>query len=200
MFMMIVLGAASLVVVGSSLLLLDCSIASLSLFAGDPLQVCETVDQLGLGGNTALTAGFAAFGLIAVVGSWLEAYRRVRKAKVEPVNSLARNLDRIDSVLPHGDETEAASDETLEPQVSSTLDSVGSAWAELESLESLYESEDQGSGDLSARWLALIRDANDLHNRGEIDTDDFKILNTRILALLSEPRTSESRAGVLAST
>ena len=200
MFMMIVLGAASVVVVGSSLLLLDCSLAGLSLFVGDPLQVCETVDQLGLGGNTALTAGFAAFGLLAVIGSWIESYRRIRKAKVEPVNSLARNLDRIDSVLPHDGEGDADSDADVGFPAGSLQDGASLAWAELETLEALFASDGQETGDLSARWLALIRSANDLHNRGEIETDDFKVMNTRTLALLPAPETSEPRAGVLAST
>ena len=188
MFMMIVLGVASLVVVGSSVLLLDCSLASVSLFAGDPLQVCATVDSLGLGASPALMTGFAAFGLLAVVGSWLEAYRRFRKAKVEPVNSLARNLDRIEAVLPHDEDEPSDAIGSTDVTTEQTEDELSAAWAELDALEHLFASDDQSSENFSARWLDLIRLANDLHNRGQIETDDFKVMNTRILDLLPAPR------------
>jgi hypothetical protein len=40
--------------------------------------------------------------------------------------------------------------------------------------------------------MALLREANDKHNEGELATEDFKVINTRLLDLFTEPREAVS--------
>jgi hypothetical protein len=37
------------------------------------------------------------------------------------------------------------------------------------------------------QWMRLLRQANDLHNDGTLDSQDFKKINTRLLDLFSAP-------------
>ncbi len=202
MFAIVLLGLASLVVIAAAIMLIDCALPSLELPFGDPLQVCDTVDQLGFGSSPDIVIGFAAFAGLAVLGSWLEYARRVRKKAKAPVTALARNLERLEhlgsgrSEDENGTQDESAAadvDETTaetveEPEPADSEDGI-SAFHKLVELEEEFLSSSNPAG-LSAKWLALLREANDLHNSGDLTTRSFREINTRTLALLPAPKES----------
>jgi hypothetical protein len=39
--------------------------------------------------------------------------------------------------------------------------------------------------EVTEHWMSLLRELNDLHNQGRLDTDEFARLNTRLLDLFS---------------
>jgi hypothetical protein len=50
-----------------------------------------------------------------------------------------------------------------------------------------------GSREATEQWMGLLRDANDLHNHGNLLTEDFKVINTRLLQVFSPTVGPEGR-------
>lgn len=67
----------------------------------------------------------------------------------------------------------------------------------LDELEKRMRSSSLPGREFASAWLGLLRRVNDLHNRGRLSTEDFKVMNTRLLDLVSEnsERTGHATVG-----
>lgn len=176
--------------------LVDCSIPAFELVWTDPLDLCAAVDSVGLGADPRVGMGLAAFSVLALVAIWVPVVKRRRKKKkrIEPERSLAKNLSRInpdagqssvaDSVEEPNEETSGdASRDSFEAQVDwhrEIMEKLRTLEAELASPEGLSRA-------TSSAWMRLLREVNDLHNDGYLATDDFRVINTRLLDLVVRP-------------
>ncbi len=49
-------------------------------------------------------------------------------------------------------------------------------------------------GKAAPAWLELLRSANDMHSEGELSTEEFKVINSRLLDLVSRESDSNKFA------
>lgn len=174
-----VLTVATLVVAYGAAVLIDCAASSVQLPWTDPLALCAGVESFGLDVDPWLGAGLAVFSLLALVATWLPVLRRHRRKKrVEPERSLTENLSRIAPRSSGTPGTAPAEEEVAEEP--SLRDRVAE-------LEQAMGSTTVPSRDATSAWMRLLREANDLHNVGELATEDFKEINTRLLDLVEAP-------------
>lgn len=185
----------TLAVAYTAAVLVACSIPAFELFWTDPLDLCAAVDSVGLGADPWIGIGLAVFSALAVVATWVPVLKRRRKKKrIEPDRSLAMNLSRIkpdagsrssvDSLEQVTEKTSAASSrEPPEEQV----DRHWEIMADLEALEAELASPEGLSRSATSAWMRLLREVNDLHNDGTLPTDEFRVINTRLLDLVVRP-------------
>lgn len=181
MFTRLLLTAASIVVGLLAAHVLDCAGPMQRIAAGDPIGVCAVVDSMGGGAGWWLAAGLGLFALIALIVTWTTPPgpgRRERKVAA----TLARNLGRLPELTT----------ESSEPGLDSGANAIRLT-RRLEAVETSLETDVSPSRELTQQWMGLLREANDLHNRAQLTTDDFKTINTRLLDLFSAPpiRTGE---------
>lgn len=195
MFALTIMTVGTLAVAYTAAVLVSCSMPAFELFWTDPLDLCAAVDSVGLGADPGIGIGLAAFSALSVVATWIPVLKRRRKKKrIEPDRSLAMNLSRItpdaesrssmDSLEQGSEETSAAlSRESPEEQV----DRHREIMAELEALEAELASPEGLSRSATSAWIRLLREVNDLHNDGNLPTDEFRVINTRLLDLVVKP-------------
>ncbi len=173
MFVRILLTLASLVVAAAGALLADCE---LGLLGGDPLGVCSAMTSYGMGNAALLGGGLVLFGLLSTVAVWVPAARPGNKRRRrKPDVSLRRNLDRLNEI----------GSDVADP---GQADARARLISRLEALEtSLAGDGGEATREATEQWMYLLRRANDLHNQGDLATDDFKQINTRLLDLFSAP-------------
>lgn len=173
MFARILLTFASLVVALVGVLLADCQLDFSGGLFGD---ICKTVASYGLNDTVVLGGGLLVFAGLSAVAVWVPTVRPGAKRRRRKV-SLRDNLDRLGDV---GGEPVATPPDSVRASL------VG----RLEALEaSLGSDVSVHSREATELCMSLLRQANDLHNRGELETDDFKEINTRLLDLLTLPAT-----------
>lgn len=173
----VLLTAASLTVAAAAALLLDCSAASVQLLGGDPIGICPTAASLGLTGDVWVAVGLFLVAILSLALTWVPSLRPGEKRRrLSPARTLERNLGRIPDV------GEAHRSEELTPVTAR----ITSLRRRLEAVETSLDSE-MASRETAEKWMDLLREANDLHNSGDLSTDDFKEINTRLLALYTEP-------------
>lgn len=170
MFLRAILTTASLTAALAAVALIDCAIE----LVGDPLGVCAglgpAADDIGLW----LGAALGLFAVIGLAATWVvgPVVRRLR----HPETALKYNLARIpDSGL-----------EPAEATPASILHATRLT-RRLEVIEASLESDNPPTREVTRQWMGLLRDANDLHNRDELATEEFKEINTRLLALFAGP-------------
>jgi hypothetical protein len=178
MFPLLLVTAGSLAVLASALTVVDCALASFDLAGGDPLRFCSDLSALGVTEDVYLAVASAVFAAVVAMAAWIRTFKRWRKKKrIDPDKSLASNIDRLSTM--------SIIDEAAPPPSSD------SPLAELEhrvsSLEDAFTLSPEGSRDFTSSWIGLLREANELHNSGDLGTSDFKLINTRLLDLLKEP-------------
>lgn len=176
MFARVLLSICAAVVLAAGVLLMDCAWAFLGT---DPTDVCSTVQSLGISRMEFTGIGLALFAVLAFVAVWVPATRPgAKRRKRDPEHSLRRNIDRIGEVV-----AERPAPDATEKVV-----------ARLEALEaSMAEGNSEASREATHQWMLLLREANELHNDGEIATEDFRRINTRLLDLFIEPASAASR-------
>lgn len=184
MFLRALLTAASVAVALTGVAAIDCAITTIALFTGDPGGVCVVLGSPG--GGIALWLGIAlvTFALIALLATWVVG--PVARGFRAPEVTLKDNLARIpDTGL-----------EPPEPTAASILH-VTRITRRVEEIEAAVNSESPPTREVTREWMKLLRDANDLHNRDELPTEDYKEINTRLLALFAGP---EDEDGQVAAT
>lgn len=185
MFWRALLTAISLLVVSLAVLALDCASLVLELFSDDPLGVCSGMNSLGLAGSVWAAAGLLLFGLLAVVAIWTVRPVVDKRAQLEVTNSLLDNLERLTDV---GSQISEIDDE-----ISTTEIRVAGLTRRLEAVELAVASSVTPSREVTQQWMALLVEANDLHNNEILSTAEFKVINTRLLDLFAGPQDNRSK-------
>ncbi len=185
MFWRVLLTATSLLVVSLAVFALDCASAVLDLFDDDPLGVCAFMGSLDLAGDVWVGAGLLLFGLLAILAIWTVRPVVDKKAQLEATNSLFHNLERLTDV---GSQIVEIDDEISTDEIK-----VARLTRRLEAVELAVDSAATPSREVTQQWMTLLVEANDLHNKGILQTEEFKGINTRLLDLFTAPRDSVSR-------
>lgn len=174
MFVRLLLTAASLTVALAAALVFDCVSSAIELLNGDLIGVCAAVDPLSPEVGMWLAIGLAVFAGLALITIW-RAGEVAGRRRLEPATSLAHNLGRLAD----------SRGESPEPISASRVHAIRLT-RRLEALETALETGSSPTGELTRQWMSLLRECNDLHNVGELTTDDFKTINTRLLDLFSD--------------
>lgn len=178
----LILTAASLTVAAASAVLLDCATAAVQILDGDPVGLCDTAGSLGLTANAYVGIGLGAMAVLALAWTWIPALRPgERRRRLSPERTLEQNLGRIPEVSGAG--SPRPEDPVLSPEGGRAED----LSRRVEEVEASVLS-GAPSRETTREWMELLRAANDLHNTGELGTHEFKVINTRLLDLFSEPR------------
>lgn len=188
----VLLTAVSLLVVSLAALMLDCASAVLDLFSNDPLGVCATMASLGLTNGVWTGSGFLLFGLLAIFAVWAVRPVADKRAQIEVANSLLLNLERLNDVGTQISE--------IEDEISNDEIKVARLTRRLEAVELAVDSSATPSREVTQQWMALLVEANDLHNKGILPTVEFKVINTRLLGLFGSPRANTSKLSEAGST
>ena len=172
------LTTASLTVAVAAVLLLDCAAANMKAFGGDPIGLCATARSLGLTGDVWVPTGLLLLAILSLALTWIPSLRPGEKRRrLSPAKTLERNLGRIPEIGGDVHEPEVATPATSQ---------LVSLRRRLEAVEASLGSE-VTSRETVQKWMDLLREANSLHNSGDLSTDEFKEINTRLLDLDTEP-------------
>jgi len=153
----------------------DCATSVINIVTGDPLALCATVASFGIADLQVVAAGVAAIAIVIVALTWIPVFRaRRRQVKAAPERALIDNIGRLGE--PYRDWKEHGHGE---PGYLDLMHRV-------EVIESAFASGSPASRDLTTEWISLLQESNRRHNSGELATDDFKVLNTRLLDVVSK--------------
>jgi hypothetical protein len=182
----VLLTTASLLVAAIAVLLLDCSSGVLDLPGDDTLRLCSTTGSLGPDFSLWAGLGLIVFVGLANIAIWVPTARpgTKRRAQVEVTASLLHNLERI-----HDVGTQIVE---VDEEISTAEIKVARLTRRLEAVEVAVDAAATPSREVTQQWMALLVEANQLHNEGVLVTDGFKVINTRLLELFSTPRVSTS--------
>jgi len=184
MFLRGLLTAGSLAIAIAGVAAIDCATTAISMFTSDPEGVCATLGSPGDGIALWLGIALVTFGVIGLLATWVTG--PVARGFQTPEVTLKDNLDRIPDLAL----------EPLEPAPASILH-VTRITRRVEAVEDAVNSESTTTREVTRQWMKLLWDANDLHNRDELPTEDFKEINTRLLSLFAGP---EDENGEVAAT
>jgi hypothetical protein len=182
----VLLTTASLLVAAIAVILLDCSSGVLDLPGYDTRRLCSTTGSLGPDFNLWAGLGLIVFVGLANIAIWVPTARpgTKRRAQVEVTASLLHNLERI-----HDVGTQIVE---VDEEISTAEIKVARLTRRLEAVEVAVDAAATPSREVTQQWMALLVEANQLHNEGVLVTDGFKVINTRLLDLFSTPRVSTS--------
>lgn len=181
MFWRALSSAASLTVALAAVALVDCMSSALQVFSEDPLGICAAADSLDPVFGLWAGIGLAVFAVIALVATWATRPGAKRR-RLRPENSLTSNLARLPDLGIEAPDPGSASDAHALRVT-----------RRLEIIEAAMQDEETPTRELTRRWMELLRDVNDLHNRDELTTEDFKEINTRLVGLFAGPADSAER-------
>lgn len=173
MFSRVLLTLAALTVAAVSALVIDCVSPALRLLSADPIGLCTAVEPLDQTTVLWLGTGLALFAFLALIAIWVPTAKRAKRRRVEPDTSLTANLGRLST---QGDEMDRGPRSSMH-KIELTR--------RVEAVETAIEVDSLPTRELTQQWMGLLREANDRHNRGELATEDFKEINTRLLDLFA---------------
>lgn len=185
MFLRALLTAGSLAIALTGVAVIDCATTAISLFTADPGGVCSTLGSPGNGVALWLGIALVTFAVIGLLATWVVG-PVARESRAEPEVTLKDNLARIPGIGVEPPESTPAS-----------ILHVTRITRRVEAIEDAVNSESPPIREVTREWMKLLRDANDLHNRDELPTQEFKEINTRLLALFAGP---EDEDGEVAAT
>lgn len=172
------LTAASFTVAVAAVVLIDCASAAVELLGGDPTGICGTAASMGLTGGVWVGVGLLVVAVLALAWTWVPTSRPGEKRRrLSPTRSLERNLSRI---------PEVSGDESRPEALSPAQELLANLRRRLEAVEASIDS-DVASREATEKWMGLLREANDLHNAGQLNTEDFQEINTRLLDMFTQP-------------
>lgn len=175
MFLRALLTAGSLAIALTGVAAIDCATTAISVFTADQGGVCAILGSPGDGVALWLGTALVAFAVIGLLATWVVGpVARGSRAKRDV--TLKDNLARLPDFGP----------EPTEPAPASMI-YVTRITRQVEAIEDAVNSESPPTREVTREWMKLLRDANQLHNRGELPTEDFKEINTRLLALFAGP-------------
>jgi hypothetical protein len=170
------LTAACAAVAMAAALIVDCTYGIIDLFADDLAGMCAGTGLLGNDSPVWIGPALGALAVLGLVVTWLPLVKaRARQRRFEPAKALADNLPRLADVGTHLAEIENVP--TLAEIQTTRL------MRKVEAVEVSIMSEAIPTREATQQWMRLLREANDLHNDGTLETDDFKKINTRLLDL-----------------
>lgn len=181
MLLRALLTAACAAVATAAVLIVDCTYAIIDLFTDDLAGMCGSLDFIGSGGLVWIGPALGGFAVLGLVVTWFPAVKaRIRQHRFEPVKALSDNLPRLADVG-----TQLAAVENLP-----TLAEIQTIrlMRKVEAVEVSVMSEAIPTREATQQWMRLLREANELHNDGTLETDDFKKINTRLLDLFFVPK------------
>lgn len=159
--------------------LIACSGPTIRVLEGDPTGLCSVVTPLGADVVMWVGIGLVLFAVFSIVLIWVPGTRRRRLREARRAVSLHDNLNRLgDSAL-----------DPPEVDARSTSDVLHAVRLErkVEAIEAALSTESVATREVTEQWMRLLREANALHNRDQLPSDDFKRLNTRLLDLFAPP-------------
>lgn len=181
MILRALLTAASLTVASTAVLIIDCSTETVDFFGDDPLQVCSAMGSVGLDDGLVIGLGLLLFAILSGIATWVPAARPgAKRRRLEPANSLLHNLERISDF---GTQLSEVDEESASIEIQ-----LARLNRKLEAVELAVSSNMTPSREVTQQWMGLLRDANDLHNNNILATEDFKVINTRLITLFSVPK------------
>jgi hypothetical protein len=182
MLLRTLLTAALVAVALTAAVVVDCTTSYVELLGDELSDVCSTVSFLGAESGWGTGVGLAAFAMLGLFATWSPFVKeRVRRWRHEPAKALVQNLGRLDDVGSQLSEVEDA------PNLVD-IHLVARLMRRVEAVEVAITSAKIPSRETTQQWMGLLREANDLHNDGLLDTDDFKKVNTRLLDLFTVPQ------------
>lgn len=199
MVLALLLTAASIVIGAVGVLLADCASAALNVFGTDPVQLCAGVARLGVEPAPWMGWGLVAISILGLITAWVPTKsRRARRADMRSISALQDNLSRVRQISPKtrpspeaapardgGRSTEPASVEEIEMAPKPDPGPLDALHKLVDDLREGFENVNSPRQDLMETWIATMRICNELHNAGELDTADFKKLNSGLLELVS---------------
>lgn len=175
MFVRVLLTVGALAGFVAAIAVVDCAIGFVALLDGDPLRVCSSLGPLAEDHGLWLGVALGMVGVVAFVAALLPRSGRARPGRQEIVEAtLVQNLSRLETVSTTPGETTSGSDSHAF-RLTKRLETVVAA----------LEGDTAGSREATQQWIRLLQEANDLHNRGELTTEDFKTVNTSLLAVFA---------------
>lgn len=179
------LSALCLVLFGGAVVLWDCTTIVINLVSGETPALCTTVEGFGIGETGWVAAGLAVFTLATVALIWIPVVRAHRRqSKAQPERALIQNIGRLTD--PYQDW-----DSGLTKEMS------GELIRRVEVIETAFGADGSADRDLTTEWIWLLTESNRRHNSGEMTTEEFKEVNTRLLDVVSP--SSPSRTGAAPS-
>lgn len=168
----VLLTLACAVVALAAALVIGCTNPELEVATGDPIGVCSVMGPIGPETSLWVGVGLGLFSALALIATWIPAARPAGiRRRAEPVRSLNENLSRL---------TDDDADQPGIGQVTTSENHLARLTRRLETVE-IALGGNGGSREATEQWMGLLRDANDLHNHGNLLTEDFKVINTRLL-------------------
>ncbi|HEX6301160.1 MAG TPA: hypothetical protein VF148_11900 [Acidimicrobiia bacterium] len=188
MLLRVLLTAVCAAVATAAVLIVDCTYAIIDLFTDDPAGLCAGLSSFGSDSQVWIGVALGALAVFGLTVIWLPVVKAgVRQRRFEPAKALAHNLPRLADVGTQLEEVENVP--TLaEIQTIRLLRKV-------EAVEVSVMSEAIPTREATQQWMRLLREANDLHNDGTLETDDFKKINTRLLDLFFVPKDDSGHKG-----
>jgi hypothetical protein len=120
---------------------------------------------LGIGDARWIGLGLVTAAVLALAATWVPSLRpgHAGRMRAIPEHSLNRNLGP--------------------PRA--PVSPVADLASRVEAVEMAMVGQATPTRDVTERWMGLLRELNDLHSMGRLDTGEFTRLNTRLLDLFS---------------
>jgi hypothetical protein len=128
---------------------------------------------LGIGDARWIGLGLVTAAVLALAATWVPSLRpgHAGRMRAIPEHSLNRNLGRLAGVRP--------------PPPRAPVSPMADLASRVEAVEMAMVGQATPTRDVTERWMGLLRELNDLHSMGRLDTGEFTRLNTRLLDLFS---------------
>lgn len=181
MLLRAMLTTALVAVALTAALVVDCTTSYVGLIDDELPTICSTVSLLGTNNGLWTGVGLGAFAVLGLFATWVPYVReRARLRRHEPSKALVENLGRLAEVGSQLSEAQEGPD-------LAAMHLVARLVRRVEAVETAITSETIPPREATQLWMSLLREANDLHNDGLLDTDDFRKINTRLLDLFTVP-------------
>ena len=175
---MALLTLVSLGVLAAAGILIDCAAPYLGVFGDRTSQFCDQLSTLGLVSDPLIAIGISLTSAIAVGVIWRSALRRWRRRRrVESTGALVNNIHRLVE-MPR--ERGALGEWQVDSYEGQKI------WKRIDEVARAMRSPESVSTEIASTWLGLLRHANGLHHNGQLPTEEFRVINTRLLDLVSE--------------
>lgn len=188
MLLRALLTAACVAVAMAAVLIVDCTYAIIDLFIDDLAGLCAGVSSLLSDGRGWIGVPLGALAVLGLAAIWFPVVKaRIRERRFQPAKSFVHNLARLADV---GTQLEEVEDVPTLAEVETIR-----LMRKVEAVEVSVMSQAIPTREATQQWMRLLREANDLHNDGTLETDDFKKINTRLLDLFSVPKADSGHEG-----
>jgi hypothetical protein len=171
MWMRAALSVLWLALLLSALAAWDCA----GLVFADPIGVCGNIQDLGIADTDVIGLVVAVISAVGLIVVWLPDLKGSRsRRKHQPERALVENIGRLPE--PYGDYV------GVDEEVEKVIDRLRRG---IEVVETAFATDSTATRSMTSEWMRLLLEANQLHNEGSLPTAEFKILNTRLLQVVT---------------